>query len=108
LVAILTPRRLRELLDVTHPAGVGLPDQGVPVLHSSNSSFVIQTIAGGTGGGSFSLGASTLGNTLGQTGVTGSRVVLAGIGAITLSQLDFRRCRRRRLLGRGVWRKHGG
>jgi hypothetical protein len=85
LVAILTPRRLRELLDVTQP-GVGLPDQGVPVLHSSNSSFVIQTIAGGAGG-SFSLGASNLGNTLGQTGVTGSRVVLAGIGNLTLSQM---------------------
>jgi hypothetical protein len=55
------------------------------VLASSNSSFVIETHGGG-GGGSFSLGASNIGNTLGDTGVTGSRVVLAGIGNLTLSQ----------------------
>jgi filamentous hemagglutinin len=83
LVAILYPRRLRELRDVTQP-GIGLPDQGVPVLQSSNSTFVIETIA--AGGAAFSLGASTLGNTLGDTGVTGTRVVLAGIGNLTLSQ----------------------
>ncbi len=82
MVAILYPRRLRELRDVTQP-GVGLPDQGVPQLQSSNSSFVVETIAGG---GGFSLGASNLGNTVGATGVTGSRVVLAGIGNLTLSQ----------------------
>ncbi len=64
--------------------GTGLPDSGVPVLHSSNSYFVIETIA--AGGGAFSMGASNIGNTLGDTGVTGSTVVLAGIGNITLSQ----------------------
>lgn len=82
MVAILYPRRLRELRDVTQP-GVGLPDQGVPQLQSSNSSFVVETLAAG---GAFSLGASNLGNTLGDTGITGSRVVLAGIGNLTLSQ----------------------
>lgn len=85
MVAILYPRRLRNLLDVTQPQGTGLPDGGIPVLASSNSSFVIETHGGG-GGGSFSLGASNIGNTLGDTGVTGSRVVLAGIGNLTLSQ----------------------
>ena len=86
MVAILYPRRLPGLLDVTQPGGTGLPDQGIPVLYSSNSWFVIETLAGG-GGGSFSLGASNLGNTLGDTGVTGTRVVLAGIGNLTLSQV---------------------
>ena len=42
---------------------------------------------GGRRGGAFSLGVSNLGNTLGQTGVTGTRLVLAGIGNLTLSQL---------------------
>jgi hypothetical protein len=53
------------------------------VLASSNSSFVIETHGGG---GAFSLGASNIGNTLGDTGVTGTRLVLAGIGRVTLSQ----------------------
>jgi hypothetical protein len=77
-------RRLQDLRDVDPN---GLPDQAVPKYETSVSSFVVNTVAGGGGGGgSFSLGASTLGNTLGLTGVTGSRLVLAGIGAITLSQ----------------------
>jgi hypothetical protein len=45
------------------------------------------TIIGGAGGGAgASFGVSTLGNTLGATGLTGSNLVLAGINNITLSQ----------------------
>lgn len=83
MAAIRIFRRLQDLQDVDPN---GLPDQGVPKYDTLVSSFVVETIAGG-GGGSFSLGASNLGNTLGQTGVTGTRVVLAGIGNLTLSQL---------------------
>jgi hypothetical protein len=50
----------------------------------SNGSVVI---SGGAGGGAnFSGGVSTLGNTAGSTGITGSQMVLAGIGAMSLSQ----------------------
>ena len=38
------------------------------------------------GAGQFSLGASNLGNTAGATGITGTRVVLVGTNAISLSQ----------------------
>jgi fibronectin-binding autotransporter adhesin len=83
VAALRIYRRLQDLQDVDPN---GLPNSGVPVYQTAVSSFVVQTIAGGAGG-SFSLGASNLGNTLGDTGVTGTRVVLAGIGNITLSQL---------------------
>ena len=43
------------------------------------------TISGGAGGG-FSAGLSNLGNTQGQTGVTGTRLVIVGTDNITLSQ----------------------
>jgi hypothetical protein len=43
------------------------------------------SIIGGAGGG-FSAGASTGGNTAGATGVTGTRMVLVGTNAISLSQ----------------------
>jgi hypothetical protein len=74
-------RRLQDLNDVDPN---GLPDQGVPKYDTLVSSFVVETV--GAGGAGFSLGASTLGNTLGDTGVTGTRVVLAGGNGITLSQ----------------------
>ena len=41
----------------------------------------------GGGGAAFSAGVSNLGNTMGQTGLTGTQLVLAGIGNLTLSQL---------------------
>ena len=40
----------------------------------------------GGGGGGFSAGMSTMGNTAGNTGVTGTRLVLVGTGPISLSQ----------------------
>lgn len=43
------------------------------------------TISGGAGG-AFSAGVSNIGNTAGDTGVSGTRMVLAGIGEVTLSQ----------------------
>ena len=82
MAAIRIYRRLQDLQDVDPN---GLPQSGVPRYHTDVSSFVVETIAGGAGG-SFSLGASTGGNTLGDTGVTGTRVVLAGVGNLTLSQ----------------------
>jgi hypothetical protein len=76
-------KRLQDQRDVDPN---GLPHLGLPRFHTDVSKFVVETVGGGGGGGSFSLGASSLGNTLGDTGITGSRVVLAGIGAVTLSQ----------------------
>jgi len=65
------------------------PQQGdVPIWETSASKLFMGSVAGGGGGaGSFSLGVSTGGNSLGQTGVTGTRVVLAGEGNVTLSQV---------------------
>lgn len=44
------------------------------------------TFIGGASGNAFAGGVSTLGNTLGNTGITGSQLVLAGANNITLSQ----------------------
>lgn len=52
---------------------------------STNAGSQTITISGGAGGG-FSAGVSNVGNTQGDTGVTGTRLVLAGTNNITLSQ----------------------
>jgi collagen type VII alpha len=75
---------------------------GVPVLLSSGTAVLAGgnnitlsqnagsiTIIGGAGGGggnNFSLGVSNIGNTSGNTGVTGTQLVLAGDNNITLNQ----------------------
>ena len=46
----------------------------------------VVSVVGGAGGAGFSAGVSNLGNTLGSTGVTGTRLVLAGGNSVTLSQ----------------------
>lgn len=46
----------------------------------------ISIIGGAGGGAAFSAGVSNIGNTLGNTGVTGTQLVLAGDNNITLSQ----------------------
>lgn len=58
---------------------------GNNITLSQNGNAV--TISGAAGGGAgFSAGASNVGNTAGSTGVTGTRLVLAGVGEVTLSQ----------------------
>lgn len=52
----------------------------------NGGSATITISAGAGGGGNFSAGVSTAGNTAGSTGVTGTRLVLAGVGAVSLSQ----------------------
>jgi hypothetical protein len=52
---------------------------------STNGVSETITISAGAGGG-FSAGASNLGNTAGNTGVTGTRLVLVGTNNISLSQ----------------------
>ena len=80
--------KFRLLKDVAWERTDGSPvSQGdVPIWQSASSKLYMGSVAGGGGAGSFSLGVSTGGNTAGQTGVTGTQVVLAGEGAITLSQ----------------------
>ncbi len=56
---------------------------GANITLSQNGNAV--TVSGAAGG-AFSAGMSTEGNTAGNTGVTGSRVVLVGSGPISLSQ----------------------
>ena len=80
MAAIRIYRRLQDQRDVDPN---GLPEGGAPVWHSTASKFVVETVGGGAG---FSAGVSDIGTTLGDTGVTGTRLVLAGIGRITLSQ----------------------
>lgn len=55
-------------------------------FYTSNGSIVGSYTDGGGGGGNFSAGVSNLGNTGGDTGITGSRLVFVGSGEITLSQ----------------------
>jgi len=59
---------------------------GITLSQSTDANGGTVTVSGPGAGAAFSAGASTLGNTLGSTGVTGTRYVLAGIGAVTLSQ----------------------
>lgn len=78
-----------KLHDVEFERTDGSPveDLDSPIWYSSGSKLYMGPVSGGgTAGGSFSLGVSTGGNTQGLTGVTGSRVVLAGEGAITAIQ----------------------
>ena len=82
MAAIKLVKRLQDQRDVDKN---GLPHLGLPRYHTDVSKFVVETLPA-AGAGSFSLGASDLGNTLGDTGITGTRVVLAGVGGITLSQ----------------------
>jgi hypothetical protein len=52
---------------------------------STNGGSMTITVSGGAGGG-FSAGMSTEGNTAGNTGVTGTRLVIVGSGPVSLSQ----------------------
>lgn len=52
----------------------------------ANHDMTIGISGGAGGGGAFSAGASNIGNTAGDTGVTGTRLVFAGTPNITLSQ----------------------
>ncbi len=56
---------------------------GANITVSTDGSTI--SIIGGAGAG-FSGGVSNVGNTAGDTGITGSRLVLAGAGAVSLSQ----------------------
>ena len=68
------------------------PQQGdVPFYETSASKLYMGPGGTGTGGtAQFSLGVSTGGNTLARRGSPAARIVLAGGGEITLSQLDGR------------------
>jgi len=59
---------------------------GGPNITLSQNGQSLSISAGVGGGASFSGGVSTGGNTLGNTGITGSQLVLAGVGNVTLSQ----------------------
>jgi hypothetical protein len=69
-----------------------LISSGTMVLAGGNNITLSQnagsiSIIGGAGiGGGFSAGVSNIGNTLGNTGVTGTQLVLAGGNNVTLSQ----------------------
>lgn len=53
---------------------------------SASSGLTLSLSAAAPGGGAFSGGVSTFGNTAGSTGVTGTRLVLVGSNNVTLSQ----------------------
>lgn len=53
---------------------------------SNSAGLTLSLSANAPGGGAFSGGVSNLGNTQGQTGVTGTRLVFVGTNNITLSQ----------------------
>lgn len=57
------------------------------LTHNSLGINLSLSVAAPGGGGNFSGGVSNVGNTSGQTGVTGTRVVFAGGNNVTLSQL---------------------
>jgi hypothetical protein len=61
---------------------------GPNITVGTDASGITMSAAGGTGGGggSFSAGISNIGNTAGSTGVTGSRLVFAGVNNVSLSQ----------------------
>jgi hypothetical protein len=86
---------------VSNDAGNSAGDTGVRpgrwVFRGGNNITLSQITAAGSlqtivvsapnlGAGAFSGGASTLGNTSGSTGITGTRLIFAGINNITLSQ----------------------
>jgi hypothetical protein len=61
--------------------------QNVTLSQSTDANGnTISLSAAGGGAGAFSAGASSLGNTAGSTGVTGTRLVLVGTNAVSLSQ----------------------
>lgn len=73
-------------------AGAGsLVSTGTMTLAGGNNITLSQngnaiTISGGVGGGAFSAGMSTIGNTLGTSGLASNQLVLAGGNNVTLSQ----------------------
>jgi hypothetical protein len=58
----------------------------ITLSQQGQSITVIGAAGGGGGGGNFSGGLSNIGNTSGNTGITGTQLVLAGGNNITLSQ----------------------
>lgn len=54
---------------------------------SNSAGFTLSLSANAPGGGAFSAGVSNGGNTVGDTGITGTRLVFAGGNNITLSQV---------------------
>ena len=62
-----------------------LVGQGGISVGASNGSVILSGATGGAGAG-FSAGVSNLGNTAGSTGITGTRLVLAGTDGLVLSQ----------------------
>lgn len=71
----------------TSLAGVGTTFNGTNVSGTMtlNTAGLRLDLSAGAGGG-FSAGVSNVGNTSGDTGISGTRLVLAGINNITLSQ----------------------
>ena len=63
---------------------VSIVGAGVASVGLSGGSFIVSVPS--VAGGSFSAGASNLGDTAGNTGVTGTRLVFVGSNGITLSQ----------------------
>lgn len=53
---------------------------------AANALNTISIVGGAGGGGNFSAGVSTGGNTAGDTGITGTRLVFVGTNNVTLSQ----------------------
>jgi hypothetical protein len=69
--------------------GSGLAGTGTSATNASitlNSNGLAISVAAPGGGGNFSAGVSNVGNTGGDTGITGTRLVLVGSNNITLSQ----------------------
>ena len=71
---------------VTGTRVVFVASQNISASQSTDANGATITLNAQTGAGQFSLGVSNLGNTAGSTGISGSRVVLAGLGHLTLSQ----------------------
>ncbi len=65
---------------------VGSQNVSLSQSTDANGATVSFSAPAGGGGGNFSMGVSTGGNTAGDTGVTGSRVVLVGMSGVSLSQ----------------------
>jgi hypothetical protein len=71
---------------VTGTRMVIVASNNLTASQSTDANGATVTLNAQTGAGQFSAGVSNLGTTAGSTGITGSRMVLAGAGALTLSQ----------------------
>src|SRR5271156_4034099 len=90
-IAALAPPSFNVELGGNTSGTTSLVSTGTLSLAGGNNITLSQvgngvTISAGTQGAGFSGGVSNIGNTAGNTGVTGSNLVLAGGNNVTLSQ----------------------